>query len=205
MTTPAMSDQQLLDYSGEHLIHELSMLWELAEVLPQRKPSAETSALVESYGVHLRNLIDFFYREGQGDDVTAWDFMDATTSWMPGNRPPSLTKAQERANKELSHLTQARISGSPPEKAWDTYGLLKEIAAVAKEFAFKASQKKLHPMVREFLQLQPEQMLLWIADNVTHMNVAVSSPIGVGVVSPYSSASTQTQIIHKFDLIKPGS
>jgi hypothetical protein len=39
MTTPAMTDPQLIDYSGEHLMHELSMLWELAEILPQRKQS----------------------------------------------------------------------------------------------------------------------------------------------------------------------
>jgi hypothetical protein len=71
MTTPTMSDQQLLDYSSEHLLHELSMLWELAESLPQRKASTETSTLVESYGIHLRNVIDFFYRKGKRDDVTA--------------------------------------------------------------------------------------------------------------------------------------
>ena len=203
MTTPAMSDQQLLDYSGEHLLHELSMLWELAEDLPQKKASTETSALVESFGIHLRNLIDFFYREGRRDDVTAQDFLDATTTWRP-KEPLSLTKAHERANKELSHLTQARISGNPPEKAWDTYGLLNEIAAVAGEFAAKASQKKLHPKVREFLQLQPEKMRHWIADNITHSNVAVNSPIGV-VVAPYSSVSTQTQIVHKIDLTEPRS
>jgi len=201
MTKPTMSDQQLLDYSGEHLLHELSMLWELAEALPRKKASTETSALVESYGIHLRNLIDFFYREGRRDDVTAQDFLDATMIWEP-KEPLSLTKAHERANKELSHLTQARMSGNPPEKGWDTCAQLKEIAAVAKEFAAKASLKKLHHKVREFLQLPPEGMQVWIADNVTRSNVAVSSPIGL-VVSPYSSISTQTQIIQKNDLTKP--
>lgn len=83
MTTPPVTDQQLLNYSGEHLMHELSMLWELADMLPNRKPDTETSAFVESFGIHLRNLIDFFYRKGQGDDVTASDFMDATTTWNP--------------------------------------------------------------------------------------------------------------------------
>ncbi len=204
MTKPTMSDQQLLDYSREHLLHELSMLWELAEILPQRKASTETSALVESYGIHLRNLIDFFYREGQGDDVTAWDFMDATTSWVPGNRPLSLAKAQDRANKELSHLTQARVSGAPPEKRWDTGGLLKDVEEIAKTFAAKASQKKLHAKVREFLLLPPERTQKWIADNVTHSNVDVSSPMGV-VGALYNSVSTQTQLIHEIDLIKPGS
>ncbi len=122
------------------------MLHELAEILPKRQPNAETSALIESFGVHLRNLIHFFYREGRGDDVTAQDFLDAGAAWKP-TEPAALTNAHRRANKELSHLTRARISGSPPEKAWDTAALLKEIDTVAKEFAARAATTKLHPDV----------------------------------------------------------
>jgi hypothetical protein len=199
MTTPAMTDRQLIDYSGEHLMHELSMLWELAEILPQRKAGTETSAFVESFGVHLRNLIDFFYREGRGNDVTAQDFLEATATWKPGE-PAILTKAHQRANKELNHLTQARISGSPPEKAWDTAALLKEIDLVAKVFAAKASTKKLHPEVRKFLNLAPEATLKWIADNVTHSNVA-SSSVSSRTIS--SNFSTATQIITKVDPNQP--
>jgi hypothetical protein len=194
MTTPAMTDQQLINYSGEHLMHELSMFWELADTLPQKKASTETSALVESFGVHLRNLIDFFYREGRGDDVTAQDFLDTITTWKPGE-PAPLTKAHQRANKELNHLTQARISGSPPEKAWDTAALLKEIDTVAKEFATKASAKKLHPDVRKFLNLAPDTMLKWISDNVTHSNVAL--PLVSSHVFGASNSSTATQIVTK--------
>lgn len=175
-------------------MHELSMLWELADILPKRKASTETSAFVESFGVHLRNLIDFFYREAHGDDVTAQDFLDATTTWKPAE-PATLTKAHQRANKELSHLTQARISGSPPEKAWDTVALLKDIDAIAKDFATKASGKKLHAKVREFLHVAQDAKLVWIGDNVTHSNVAshaVSSP-----VYGARNASTATQIITK--------
>jgi hypothetical protein len=188
-----MTDQQLTEYSREHLMHELSMLWELADILPKRKASTETSALVESFGVHLRNLIDFFFRKGRGDDVTAQDFLDLKATWKP-TEPPSLTKAHERANKELNHLTQARISGSPPEKAWDTAGALKEIQAVAKAFAAKASPNRLDVKVREFLQLPPEKGLIWIGGNVSHSNVAVQTA-SVTIVSPVPSNTTQTRII----------
>jgi hypothetical protein len=192
MTTPAMTDQQLIYYSGEHLMHELSMLWELAEILPQRKASTETSALVESFGVHLRTLIDFFYREGRLDDVTAQDFLDATTTWKPAE-PAALSKAHQRANKELSHLTQARISGSPPRKEWNTAALLKEIDTVAKEFAAKASTKKLHPDVLKFLNLAPHATVKWIAANVSHSNVATSFATSTTI----GNVSTATQIITK--------
>jgi hypothetical protein len=198
MTKPPMTDQQLLDYSAQHLMHELSMFWELAAILPHRQAGTETSALIESFVVHLRNLIDFFYREGHGDDVTAQDFLDPTNIWKP-NEPVTLTKAHKRANKELSHLTQARISGTPPDKAWDVTGLLDEIDKVAKDFAGKASPTKIHPKVREFLQLPPQNAHVWIGENVTHSNVAA------GVTSSVFSAasnSTHTQVISQVELKK---
>jgi hypothetical protein len=202
MTTPPMLDQQLMDYSGEHLMHELSMFWELAAILPGKKASTETSALVESFGVHLRNLIDFFYRPGQKDDVTAQDFLEQPTSWKPVE-PSSLTAAHVRANKELHHLTQARISGSPPQKAWDTRGLRDEIEVVAKEFALNASPKKLHKKVIEFLQRPSGEMLFWIGDNVSHSNVAsqAMSP-GAVAISPVANNTTHTQIIQQTSLKK---
>lgn len=187
-----MTDQQLIKYSGEHLMHELSMLWELAAILPGRKGSTETSAFVESFGIHLRNLIDFFYDEGHGDDVTARDFLDAGTAWTP-NKPDRLEKARTRVNKELSHLTQSRKSGSPPEKEWDTASLLEDIEAVARAFAATASAKKLNAKVHEFLNVAAQAKLVWIGKNVDHSNVASQ-----GVTSPVygaRNASTATQII----------
>ena len=181
MTTPAMTDEKLLEYSGEHLLHELTMLWDLAQALPRRKASTETSARVESFGIHLRNLIQFFYGEGNGDDVTAQDFMDAATAWKRPSEPILLTKARKRANKEVSHLTQARKSGNPTEKEWDTIGLAKEIEAIAKDFAAKASDKKLHSKVREFLVVAPAKRELWIGDNSPRPNVAVQAPLSLEI------------------------
>lgn len=166
-----MTDQQLIDYSGEHLLHELTMFWELAEILPGRAASTETSAFLESFCVHLRNLIDFFYRKGRLDDVTAEDFLDPTTKWKPAE-PATLTAAHKRADKELSHLTQSRISGSPTHKSWDTAELLTEIGATAREFANRASPKKLDPRVVEFLKQPANEVRKWITNNAQRSNVA---------------------------------
>jgi hypothetical protein len=171
MTQPPMTDQQLMDFSGEHLMHELSMLRELAAILPRRKAGTETSAFIESFGVHLRNLIDFFYRRGKDDDVTAQDFLDAGIQWNP-SEPVVLKDARARANKELNHLTQLRKSGTPKDKEWDTATLLREIDAVARDFAANASPKKLHGKVFEFLKEPTSDKVVWIAANVSHSNVA---------------------------------
>jgi hypothetical protein len=141
-------------------------------------------------------LIEFFYEEGRGDDVTARDFLGATTAAWPPKKPEALEKARIRVNKELSHLTQARKSGSPPEKEWDTIGLLKDINAVAKDFAEKASDKKLNARVREFLRVEPAAKLAWIGNNVRHSNVASHAL----ATSPYDGASTATRIVNKWNL-----
>jgi hypothetical protein len=165
-------------------MHELSMFWELAEILPGKGGSTETSAFIESFGIHLRNLIDFFYHRGNRDDVTAWDFIDATNTWDP-EMPDTLKKAHGRVNKELTHLTQARIGGSPPRKEWDTVVLIKEIKAIAKKFAAKASHNKLHPKTLEFLHLPPDATVRWLPENVSHMNIASNAASTVTIVSPY--------------------
>jgi hypothetical protein len=196
MTTPAMTDQQLIDYSGEHLMHELSMLWELAEILPQRtKGTAEYVALLESFAIHLRNLIEFFCFVSEGDYVRAQEFFDDPSAWPARSKlTPNLKDALRRANEEVSHLTTGRISGSPPEKAWDTTALLTEIGTVAREFATKASAKKLHSKVVEFLKLPANEVPVWLGDNVSHSNVS-SSSMGIVSVSPVANNSTHTQIV----------
>lgn len=137
-----MTDQQLIDFSGEHLMRKLTMPWEMAAMLPGRKASTETSASVESSSIHLRSLIDFFYRPRNGDDVTALDFLNGGIHWKPAE-PQLFTDAHARAYKELNHLTQFRKSGSPKDKDWDTAKLLEAIDTVARDFVVKASPKKL--------------------------------------------------------------
>jgi hypothetical protein len=56
----SLTDQQLLDYSGEHLYYELQMLLLVAHSLPGKADNFERSAFIESFAIHLRNLIDFF-------------------------------------------------------------------------------------------------------------------------------------------------
>jgi hypothetical protein len=151
------TDQQLIDYSGEHLLHELNMFWQLAQAIPTSepgKPSFTLSVLLESFAIHLRNLIEFFYYPPKQKYVRAHDFFDKPTDWEQKMTTP-VKKALQRANEEVEHLTHGRKNGTPPDKVWDTDELLKAIDTVAREFAARASNKKLHSSVREFFT--PEQ------------------------------------------------
>ena len=192
-----LSDAKLLDYSGEHLFHELNMFWQLAGIIPKMDRGFMLSALLESFALHLRNLIDFFYnRTAPKNYVIARHFFDLPSNWTP-NITPKLGKACTRANEEVSHLTQGRKSGDTPDKLWDAAGLFKEIETVAKDFGAKASKKKLHPRVLAFLNLSNEEALVWLRTNATYSNATTqtvtfsSSPGGAarsGKSTPYPSA-----------------
>jgi hypothetical protein len=79
------------------------MFWWLAGNIKPDMDAYLHDALLESFLVHLRSLIDFFYRGGQDDDVVAKDFFDKPGEWS-ANESTLLTSAHTRANKELSHL-----------------------------------------------------------------------------------------------------
>lgn len=191
MPTPP-TDRQLLAFSEEHLMHELSMLWETAHALPQhQKGTTEYTALLESFATHLRNLIDFFYFGPDKDYVRAHQFLEDPTAWAPA-MPAEVKQLLGRANNEVSHLTLNRVDGDPPEKEWRTEQILGLTATVAKDFASKASAKKLHPKVREFLQLPPDKAMVWIGDNVRHPNVA-SHTLTSTISANFSTATVITR------------
>src|SRR5207244_111446 len=149
---PRASDAWLLQYSGEHLLHELKMFWYLVEAIPSQKDAYLHDATVESFVQHLRNLIWFFCKKAQfDDDVTAADFLDDPREWKE-RESPTLQAARLRANKELNHLTRDRKNLGDPLKDWKIGELFQEIAGVAKKFDAKASDKKLHPDVRALLK-----------------------------------------------------
>jgi len=149
---PMPSDDWLTKYSGEHLFHEFRMFWWLRQNIPADRYLHD--AALESFVLHLRNLIDFFYprKSVQSSDVIATDFLDDPATWdPPASISATLNAARDRADKELSHLTAQRRDTGDPTKPWETDALFGEIKAVADKFVAKASPKKLHQHVFELL------------------------------------------------------
>jgi len=145
-----LSDAELTAYSGEHLLYELQYFQLTAKLLGQRQTDEMRSILTESFVIHLRNLIDFFFTtETKNDDVVATDFC---AGWNEKISTP-LSAAKIRANKELSHLTLGRKNGQHPDKPWDYAGLFREVSDFAKSFAGRASPTKLSPDVPKWLSL----------------------------------------------------
>ncbi len=96
---------------------------------PQKPPSPDEhrivqgNALIESFAVHLRALLDFFYLESSknDDDILAVHFFNDPNVWeaaKPKLTPAELRAIKTRVKKEVAHLTYKRIAISSVEKDW---------------------------------------------------------------------------------------
>ena len=160
MESSALSEPELLAYSRAHLRYELWMFLRTGQYLvdtPDPTNEAERvleNAMVESFVIHLRNLISFLYSERvESKDIVAADFFQDANAWYQ-RRPTisqSLKKARERSHKEVVHLTTDRIAEKTPEKEWPVSKLVGEIQRLMRLFANLASPQRLDRSVNELL------------------------------------------------------
>jgi hypothetical protein len=149
-------DSYLVDYSAEHVAYEFDMLLTLSSLISRlhavHAPTPEDeqclkNALLESCVVHVRNVIRFLYPQNvQSTDIVASDFFDPGV-W-DSRRPAitdSLKAARRRANKEIAHMTSARMAGTPPEKAWNFSLLAAELLPIMKLMVKDARPDKMSP------------------------------------------------------------
>ena|ERR1700674_1330936 len=149
MKTPK-SDDWLIKFSGEHLFHELKMFWWLNKNVRSQTDEHMKDALLESFVLHLRNLIHFFCVPRHRDDVCAEDFFDDPAEWIR-SESSHLKLARARAGKELSHLTDKRKDEGDLTKRWEVDVMFAEIKELAEKFVAKASHRKLDSKVRDLV------------------------------------------------------
>lgn len=161
MPVRLFEDSYLFPYSEEHVAYEVDMFFGMTELLaPTKMIGAESpadatrlnSAMIESFGIHLRNLIDFLYMDKpQPTDVVAADFCETWPTLRP-SISTTLKKARLRSNKELAHLTTARLTGTPSEKAWDFPSFASEIRPLLSLFVEHARNSALSPRVGQAIR-----------------------------------------------------
>jgi len=153
-----MKEKDKLKKISYHLWYEFEMFLALAEKLVKGYPKGTiNNALIESFGIHVRNLIDFLYVENpRSDNVCASDFFPCKEDWFK-LRPqltPLLEKAKKRANKELSHLTYTRINVTPEEKKWDFIKVYQDMSCVFDFFIENVDKGLLNSDWDNFLQIR---------------------------------------------------
>jgi hypothetical protein len=144
---------------AEHLHYEIAMLWS-SGLCVQRGggyPTAVQNCILESFALHARNVIDFFYTDPIGDDVVARHFFSREDAWAQV-RPAAaavLVAAKKRANKEVSHLTYSRLVVSPEKKPWQYADIVKEIDVVLRVFCDNADRLPDKVKLLEYKDLLP--------------------------------------------------
>lgn len=114
--------EQELQQASEHVTYEIRML--VATMSFLSKPDGETdwvasSAYLESFVLHLRNLIDFFYTPRRSRDlILAEHYVSDVAQWTADRGPitPLLSREKRRANKLIAHLSFGRLI---TDKTWD--------------------------------------------------------------------------------------
>lgn len=116
--------KEKLKKASNHLWYEMWMFQRLVAGMGSgiAGQGVINNALLESFAIHVRGLIHFFYsNKPQSDDVIAEHFYTKSEEWT--DTRPSMSKvlqvAKRRADKEVAHLTYARIDITPEAKLWD--------------------------------------------------------------------------------------
>jgi hypothetical protein len=134
--------------ASRHLHYEITMFHAAAEGLRCGLfgNGPITNVLLESFAVHVRNLIDFLYSEQpRADDVVAEDFVAETLQW-PQIRPTMsdvLLRAKRRADKEIAHLTYTRLAVTSDAKPWPFVQIFGEITSVFKLYMENVDRERL--------------------------------------------------------------
>lgn len=147
---PKRTARRLSRFSERHLRYEIDMLFATGQALHRTRPGFVQYALLESFALHLRALIEFPYGEKrQDDDVGAEEYVADEKAWLRDRKalPRRLAAARTRANKQMAHLTLKRYQ-TGPRKAWPVGQLMRDIAVPLGVFAKHAVRSRLHPTVR---------------------------------------------------------
>jgi hypothetical protein len=112
-----------LQNASDHLYYEIWMLTTLADGLASEVAGNGpiANALLESFIIHVRVVIDFLYAIKQRpDDVIAEDFFDAPEQWtdMRPTLSELLSQTKSRADKKLAHLSYERLNATPENNNW---------------------------------------------------------------------------------------
>lgn len=134
--------------ASNHLRYEFDMLMLTARtmfsgVLGQ---GALNNATLESFVIHVRNLIYFLYAaKPKQDHVIADDYFDSSDEWtnVRLQKSQDLQKAENRSNKEVTHLSYDRIKITKKMKQWTYVDIANEIAKAFNVFLDKVDKAKL--------------------------------------------------------------
>jgi len=147
MARKSRTDTELV-VASEDLYYEYAMMCGVAALLanPNLPESVTNNALLESFAVHARSLLQFLYidKPFRDDDVVAVDFVP---NWPNGRiaRTSLLETVDFRVGKEVAHLTYSRANVKPECKSWHHKMISDEIRDTFRVFLSRVPDRLLGP------------------------------------------------------------
>ena len=138
MARKTRTDDDLRSASG-HLHYEVWMFLTLARALATGVfgEGPLNNATLESFTVHARVLLEFFFGDKpRADDVVADDYLGGQGNWteLRGEMPPILADLRDRVGTEVAHSTFARLAVTPEEKGWRFVEIAQAFEGVVQRF-----------------------------------------------------------------------
>jgi hypothetical protein len=129
----------LINISGEHLPYELMMLHFcsngyrsrlkqlLAPNIDDKDWTKINNALIDSFAVHIRVLLVFFFGDKQHkDDALASQFFAQDYDWTNARNEilsaSEYIRIKDRVNTQAAHLSYGRLAFTPENKDWSEDG-----------------------------------------------------------------------------------
>ena len=132
-------EKDKLQKAADHLWYEIWMYQRLVDGMASGVfgKGPLNNAVLESFAIHVRALIHFFFDEKTNhDDVLAVHFFSTADEWR--RILPSFTdvlkNAKKRADKEIAHLTYNRQAVTQEKKPWNFIPIYTELNEVVKKF-----------------------------------------------------------------------
>lgn len=149
------------------LEYEIRLLNDVADMLPSYTSGVVHDALVESFVVHTRILIEFFYPQDkthypteknlarESDTIIAPDFFLDESQWKE-RLPDWLEDVRNRAHKLLAHLSYSRVFKYENDKGWDCLRIKGHLNGLFVKFRKGSSARPNRGKTKE-VQYSPER------------------------------------------------
>lgn len=156
-----ISDSKTLEY-------EFKMLCAVAANIADGKVTGDWGSMnahIESFAIHCRNMIFFFYAHdpankaglARDNDILAVDFFKKDADWT-GVCPPIstiLVDAKPKADKQVAHITEQRRELNQPTgpiAPWQIGDIVRDIARVVEAFLDHVPQQNLYRNLKTHLE-----------------------------------------------------
>lgn len=125
------SAQDLVRMSG-HLLYEFIELRRLTNLMTMRqRGQVEMNILLDSFVVHMRNLIDFFYGHDFGGKALVlkdYMFQDRSIRKQRPRKTRTLSDAELKADVQVAHISFERMRVDDEDsKSWNVIAIYQDI------------------------------------------------------------------------------